>query len=147
MSRFIRKIKKKIGMNLFWRIYFRLMIESFVGVLLVSINEIKTNKMENNSYVLSYIVAWVCLMIYTIFYLLVMFICFREVLIRRKKIKNMIHKACYEEPELEELKELPNLQGKFIDSDKIPIQLIKAILMKKNQKKTKIVQRIEITVR
>jgi len=79
MSRFIRKIKKKIGMNLFWRIYFRLMIESFVGVLLVSINEIKTNKMENNSYVLSYIVAWVCLMIYTIFYLLVMFLCFREV--------------------------------------------------------------------
>ena len=91
------------------------MIESFVGVLLVSINEIKTNKMENNSYVFSYIVAWVCLMIYTIFYLLVIFLCFREVLIRRKKINELVHSIYYEEPEREELKELPNPQGKYFD--------------------------------
>lgn len=56
--------KEKIKLNKIWRAYWRVMIESFVGVLLTSIMEIKTSGKESGAYVFSYLIAWVCLLLY-----------------------------------------------------------------------------------
>ena len=98
-KKLINCLKNKLNFNILWRIYFRLIIESFMGVLLTSINEIKTNKRENGSYLFSYIVAWIFLLSYTSFYILVIFLSILEMM-RRRKVRVSINCLNKEDPEL-----------------------------------------------
>ncbi|CAI2385240.1 unnamed protein product [Moneuplotes crassus] len=75
----------KISSNFFWDVYFRMFLESFMGAVLVTVNEIKTNKRNSSSETLSFALSCIVVVIYMAFYVFVCVVGVREMK-RRKRI-------------------------------------------------------------
>lgn len=69
--RFWQWIVHKIKPNNFWSIYIRLALESFLGIMLITTNEIKTNEQRNSNQTVSLVVSWIVAILYASFYVFV----------------------------------------------------------------------------
>ncbi|CAI2386331.1 unnamed protein product [Moneuplotes crassus] len=74
----------KMKSNNFWSVYVRLVLESFLGIMLITTNEIKTNKLVETSHIVSYVISWIAAILYAAFYV---FVCVIGVYEVRRRIK------------------------------------------------------------
>ena len=58
-------LQKKSKGQTFWDIYFRMFLESFIGIVLMSIIEVKSDNSENK---VSNVIAWIIIAIYSSFF-------------------------------------------------------------------------------
>ncbi|CAI2381121.1 unnamed protein product [Moneuplotes crassus] len=108
----LSKIGKLFESKNFWSLYFRAMIESFMGVMIITLNEMKTNKLETGFQMISLALSVIIFIGYFLFYCFTWGICFCEFIerieIAQKKAQRKLEReqdSDYEEGQSESTEE------------------------------------------
>ncbi|CAI2385364.1 unnamed protein product [Moneuplotes crassus] len=77
-KRVIPWVLKTLDSNFFYHVYFRMIMESYMGVMIVTVNEIKTNGGSSSSEIVSLVIAYIFFLMYLAFYAFICLICYLE---------------------------------------------------------------------
>ncbi|CAI2385073.1 unnamed protein product [Moneuplotes crassus] len=115
LKKLLLKTLKNLESDNYWNVYFRFMIESFMGGVLVTLNEMKTNNASNRWEKLSLAISYIFFTIFLAFYVFVLVVCYKE--FKRRKGYELIPQSDNEEIGLPDVED--EIYGEiFADLDK-----------------------------